>query len=466
MKLHRNESGQMLIMTAVELTLLIGFLALAADVGVLFHSKRHMQIAADAAATAGALNLYNRSIGATGVTDTTAADSAAAANGYTNGQDGVTVTVNGGDTGNALTTPYHTGNSYLEVIISKPDPLYFFKFFTGNGTASVAARAVAGDPAISSGCFWTNYLYIKGNSSISGPNGLQGCGIYVNSTSSSAIYNQDSSTTINTAFLDTPGGGAKFPTTPTAVSPNTGVDPQPYQDLPTPDPTATGGPCTTGTGGNTYTASSYPDAAGDQMNPVSYNFTNAAGMQTNINVVCFSANNVTIGNGSVLPELPMGNGVFIFENGVTISGYVKFGDVPQQGVKSSTVGALIYNWSGQVQYRSNSYINAYDMTAGVYNGVALYQPASNSNALNLQFGNSGASGITTACDFTGATANAGLDGYIVAPSATVNLQDEGGTVAVTGIIANEIYNNSPLVSCNYNSVNQATTPLRNIALVE
>ena len=57
MKFLRDESGQMLVLTALSMTALLGFLALSTDVGMLFHTRRNLQIAADAAATAGALNI-------------------------------------------------------------------------------------------------------------------------------------------------------------------------------------------------------------------------------------------------------------------------------------------------------------------------------------------------------------------------------------------------------------------------
>lgn len=449
MKLQRNERGQMLIMTAIELALLLGFLALAADVGTLFHSRRQMQIAADAAATAGALNAYNAGIGATTQSNTTAAWNAAAANGYTNGQNGVTVTVN-----SPPTSGYHKTTGYVEVIISKPDPLYFFKVFSGQSTATVAARAVAGDPVASSGCIWTNQLFVKGSSSISGPNQTAACGIYVNSTASNAVYNQDKGTYINADFLDTPGGSAKFPTSPTPVA-TSATRPEPFQSVPMPT-VGTGGPCSTA---NTYIYPTYPDSAGDQLHFQPYTFTSSTGQSTSINVVCFSANNVSIGSNSQ-STTNMGNGFFFFVNGVTLNGTIQFGQLnPSSTTGSSAYGATVYNASGTLQY-SNGEINVYAPTAGVYNGLAIVQPASNTNTLLVQFGMSGAS--QTQCGLS----NAGIDGYIYAPGATVQMQDEGGGVAVTGIVSNYISNNSALIVCNYNSVNQATTPLKDIALVE
>jgi uncharacterized membrane protein len=75
-----NESGQSLIFVALSMAVLMGFMALAIDVGVLFRARRNMQIAADSAATAAALNyLYYGSVPSAKA----AAIAAAAANGVT-----------------------------------------------------------------------------------------------------------------------------------------------------------------------------------------------------------------------------------------------------------------------------------------------------------------------------------------------------------------------------------------------
>ncbi len=57
MRIHRDERGQTIILVALSLPLLLGFVGIATDVGALFKDKRTMQTAADAAAIAGALNL-------------------------------------------------------------------------------------------------------------------------------------------------------------------------------------------------------------------------------------------------------------------------------------------------------------------------------------------------------------------------------------------------------------------------
>jgi uncharacterized membrane protein len=50
MEKQDNESGQVMILTALCMTVLLGFLALAVDVALLFRARRNVQITADAAA--------------------------------------------------------------------------------------------------------------------------------------------------------------------------------------------------------------------------------------------------------------------------------------------------------------------------------------------------------------------------------------------------------------------------------
>ena len=56
MKIREDQSGQVLVLAALAMTALMGFMALATDVGILFRARRNRQIAADAAAVAGALD--------------------------------------------------------------------------------------------------------------------------------------------------------------------------------------------------------------------------------------------------------------------------------------------------------------------------------------------------------------------------------------------------------------------------
>ena len=57
MRIHRDERGQTILLVALSLPLLLGFIGMATDVGALFKDKRTMQTAADAGAIAGALHI-------------------------------------------------------------------------------------------------------------------------------------------------------------------------------------------------------------------------------------------------------------------------------------------------------------------------------------------------------------------------------------------------------------------------
>ena len=56
----KNDSGQTLIYVALSMLVLLGFVALAVDVGYLYAERRHMQNAADAGALEAARALLLR----------------------------------------------------------------------------------------------------------------------------------------------------------------------------------------------------------------------------------------------------------------------------------------------------------------------------------------------------------------------------------------------------------------------
>src|SRR5580704_12784256 len=131
MKMLHDESGQVVIISALCLTCLLGFLAFSVDVGLLLRAKRVMQTAADSAAIAGAAEIISGTV-------TTAARADAAQNGVTNGVNGATVAVHNGPS-----TGPHAGNlAYVEVIVSQSQPTFFMRLISRNAM-TVTARAVA-----------------------------------------------------------------------------------------------------------------------------------------------------------------------------------------------------------------------------------------------------------------------------------------------------------------------------------
>ena len=188
MKFKDKESGQILLITAFCMASLMGFLALAVDVGVLYHARWQMQTAADAAATAAAVEyLHNGYDQASAIT---AGSNAASAN---NLNDGNTMTATVAVNTRATSPASHKGCSgstcFFEAVVTKPNPTIFFRTFFalwngGNGgTFTVAARAVAGTPGVATGCMFLTdpsgtVFHAHGNYQIN----ATGCGLYVNST--------------------------------------------------------------------------------------------------------------------------------------------------------------------------------------------------------------------------------------------------------------------------------------------
>lgn len=134
---RKNEAGQALIFGVVALgLLLLGFTGLGIDIGYLRYEKRLQQSAADNAALAGAAEIpFNSSyIG-------TAGKHGASLDGFTDGTNNVTVTVNNPP----LSGPHCCGtdaSNYVEAYVAKVQPTYFMKAL-GVTTQTVTARAVA-----------------------------------------------------------------------------------------------------------------------------------------------------------------------------------------------------------------------------------------------------------------------------------------------------------------------------------
>ena len=442
MRFLRSEEGQMAVLSALSITLLLGFVAMALDVSLLFRARRNAQIAADSGATAAVMNYhYNQNT----TLAKTAGKTASSNNGITDGTNGATVVINmppsmGPNTGEA---------TFAEALVTQPNPTFFMKLF-GMGSVSVTARAVAGNVGGAKACgFLPNptapaTLDLQGAYSISGGTNSNGgtvpaCGIVDNSNNANAVKVTGSGGTLNTAFVATAGGqGGSGSTSPTTVT--TGVsglpgDPLASQVAQEPQPA---GGCTQTSTLTTITTANEGSVTGSNAN----------------NVVCFS-NAVTLNNGVVLSG--SSNGVdYVFENGVTIGvgSTVTFGYAQYDSSANTfccTVGATMEISGGSLTQGSNSALNIYAPTAGDTNGIAIWQVASDSNPLQVQFGSN----------------NQVLDGFIYAPGAAVTLHDNGGGVVATGFVANSLtVKSSSLRLPNYNLANAATTPLTQILLVE
>src|ERR1700757_1302682 len=122
---HSSRRGVVVPMVALLLIGLLGGTAIAIDGGLLLVNRRHAQGAADAAALAGAIDLFtnfdaNQGKDPSGSAAASAKDTAAD-NGFTDGVDGTVVTVN---------IPPSSGtfkglDGYVEVIINMQQQRYF-----------------------------------------------------------------------------------------------------------------------------------------------------------------------------------------------------------------------------------------------------------------------------------------------------------------------------------------------------
>lgn len=429
MRLPDHESGQMLVLTALCMTVLMGFMALAIDVGLLFHAKRNVQIAADAGAIAGALQeKYGGAPhphcrdGDSGIH--CAAQNAVVGNGVP-AADLVSVNTN-------PTKGYHTGPGYVETIVSAPNPTYFLSAFRGARTPlNVTARAVAG-MAPSTTCIYVLDPTDPDALDVQGTITARDCGIQVNSASQGASC--DEGAAINAPFVhitggQNTGGGCDAITTTKVV---TGVVPagDPLSNL-----------TNTLTGGGPNLLCTLLNTVTGLLNSVTQlpsTLLNIGGL--NVSVTCFSGKNVLL-SGLTL-GLPGGNQLFIFENGLQIGGNV-------------TINGTLDIAQGTFSQTGLLTVNAPSDPANPFNGIAVYEPSTN----------------TTPCSKSNRTpclrillGGASMNGIIYAPTTTVSIQGAGG---IGGIIAYQLEVTGPLsLTRNYNLANPTTSPLNKVELVE
>lgn len=196
----RDDSGQVLVITALCMVVLIGFLGMAIDIGSVRHEQRRLQNAADATALAAALEV--RVCGSTSNCGTmqTAVQKAMEENGYSGATlvtqcpksvgTELTVMVNNPTciVSNTMTSGSTTLNrlNYVETQVSETAPLHFSKIFGFTGFAlkarAQAARGIGGPCIYALNPTASNTL----NVSI-GLGFRSNCGVVVESSSPTAV---------------------------------------------------------------------------------------------------------------------------------------------------------------------------------------------------------------------------------------------------------------------------------------
>jgi Flp pilus assembly protein TadG len=224
---RNKERGYTLVFVALGLTVLLGCVGLSFDVGNLEYTQRRMQTAADAAAQSGAHEIQRGDPSGA----VTAAQNDATSDGFANGTNNITVTVN-----NPPQTGYYVGSSTaVEAIITQSVPTLFMGLLNKK-SVTVYARAVSAQVS-SSNCVFA--LDGSASDALQATNDAQvtiNCGVVVDSTSSSALY-ATGSAQINATGVTVVGGYSTNNNGKISPTPITGVipmaDPLAYEQAPT-----------------------------------------------------------------------------------------------------------------------------------------------------------------------------------------------------------------------------------------
>jgi putative Flp pilus-assembly TadE/G-like protein len=173
LRFRRDRSGNILMIIALLLPVVVGCVGLGLDVGLWLYKHQTMQSAADSAAisavTGNASNM------------TTEAKAVTATYGFTDGSDGVVVTVNQPPiTGNYTGTP-----GAVQVIITRPQERYFSALFS-HSKFPISARAVALADGV---CVLALNRTVSGAATAQGSTNLNliNCSLYDDSKDGSAL---------------------------------------------------------------------------------------------------------------------------------------------------------------------------------------------------------------------------------------------------------------------------------------
>lgn len=451
----QRRPGVTTVFVAFSLVTIIGLVALSVDGGLLHLKSREARAHADAAAMAGACDLYSNYPKYAGVdtngTASAQAKAVASANGATN--DGTTskVTVNIPP----ASGPYKDKAGYVEVLVTYYVDRAFSRIFDST-PLPVSARAVAYGAWSSpkAGIIILDYddrasLNAQGNGAFT----ETGAPVIVNSNNPSATVTAGNGNLIGQEFYITGGmsvsGNSSFQTQPVAGQIFTGSHP-------TPDPLAyLPVPSTTADGEMTRTS----------LGQGNHQYVLTPGRYTNLP-------NFTTGDVVILQQASANDqgGIFYIDGG----GFRSTGATIKMG--DGTGGVMIYNNprdsnSDKLQITGNpdGQVNLSGLTSGPYAGMSIWQNR-NSNVDMLIEGN-GDFNIKGTLYAAGARLNINGNGKTSAGDMTGFYYDDNGNkvngasqVGSTLIVNNLSLGGNGNIRINYNA--PATAKTRIITLVE
>lgn len=448
---NKDRPAAVMPLTVLNLSLLVGVVALVVDAGTLMEARRHVQAAADAAALAGAADLYskyntNQGLDLNGTAKTSAL-AIASANGFAN--DGVQSTV----TVNTSPQPYQGGPNvgqtipagYIEVLIQY-NASHLFSGVFGAGTTPVPARAVARGQATSAS---NNAVYIlnmtpnvsdvltlSGSASLTVNGGLQ-----INSSSTSALNLSGSASVTATQMTVTPavvnalasltsflfGSGGTAPVVRSGSS-----VPDPLRALPAPDPVQLG-LSTQGTNLIVHSGTTV------DLYPGVYN----GGIQ-----VHSRATAILHANSDGTPGIYYLNG----STGLQVSGS---GSVTT--ATGETAGIMIYNnWSSSndsINLSGSGAVTILAPASGTYRGLSIFQKrgtySSSGPALNVS-----------------ATGNLNVSGTVYAAYAAVTITGNSSSNVLGGQLIADTISLSGSASIQINAGSQPVANQRVLGLVQ
>jgi len=368
MRQRNKEAGNILLLTGLALTVLMGFAGVAIDMGMLRNDKRMQQTAADAAAIAGASNLAYTGWQAGGQT-------AASANGFTDSSGNTLATCTGAAIGTVcveIDSPPVDGphanqagcppnpSCYVEARVAEVWPTYFMNLLnipSETMTARAVATSLSGGIPGGGGCVYTIGppakgigININGNATLNATS----CGIVDNgnfSTQGNALNVSAGSFSVAGSWTDKgtsssdvtcTSGQTNCPETSAPAGPN------PLANLTPPCNPCTGGAAASGTTFNpgTYSSISINSNGAVTFNPGIYIFTGSG-------ISCSGTPTIT------------GNGVMFY-----------FAGTGSSGATFNCQGNDTLNLTAPTASNCSSCPSQYD-------GILMYQEVGNTNGPSI-----------------------------------------------------------------------------------
>ena len=457
----RNEEGQAMVLTALSLTVLLGFVALATDAGVMLRQKRIAQSVADSAAIAGAFEaLYEGTPSTVTAGMWNAAAKDATLNGYAPGTASGVLNSSNGVTLSLSVSPNigvsgFNSSGYVQANVTLNSPAFFMNMFNIQ-TMNVSAAAIASDEIQASGCF-----DIQNGGNKANPAGTMGgssevfgisCGVTINgnldmggNANIDAKYVSASGTIQNTGSSDITGAVAQG-------APPTN-DPLPQLANPANIPGgsgAAGSDCTS-------TLPAGAGSSGDGMSCV-YNFHNG-----NLNNVALNPNTV-----------------YVFDNNITNTcGHPAIPCVSLSGNITGTGDTIFLKNNLPLDFNNNGSFNvsAFEPagypnqtctsdTANPFCGVLIDAPSDGATGgtYTCSHGNGNNDGNAGELYFDFGSSNTTLTGVIYAPYMQMYVQDQGANTTLNNdvIIGNFC---AQAATVKINGLSPSLSPLTKIGLV-